>query len=274
MILAGCADAPPAPQPDAEGPIELDGRRGLLLVDLEARTATSFAERALLAWMSENATIITWAEDNFALVAERTTGARTVGPLTVWARVHEDATGLQLEERAANLRYLANGTLRASTPVQPPPLAGVSWTAASADLRVLGGEYAVSGRQGCSNDIVLLDERVERTVGCHLEIARDGRAAWTEATLVRLRGTDGTISNLTGPGTGNRANNTFVSHENPIFTAEGTLLLRVTGGATRALTEIVTTDGNVLAKLEGPRHLAMHDASADGRFVLVSAFDP
>lgn len=272
LLVAGCASPTNEPR-DESGPIDLTDKLGLILVDLETRELTTFTQRAALAWMSENATAISWTEENFAIVVDRATGGRDIAPLTIWARIYDNGTGLELADGEARLRELVSGTIRYTLPVPPAPIAGLAWTAASDDLAVLGGEYAVSGRPTCANDIVLRGEKGERTIGCHLKIAIDGRAGWSEATGVRLRERNGTVVSLTGFGRGDPTNGSYVGHENPIFTRDDLLMLRLTGGTTVTLSEVLARDGTVLAKVDGPRRVALHDVSADGRYLLLRTFD-
>jgi len=272
LALAGCA-APAQDPAGAEGPIDLSGRLGLMLVDVESRSVLLYGERATLGWMSPNATVVTWMEEDYAIVHDRTTGARDIGAPTVWARVHDNGTGLELAEEEARLRQLVGVDVLQTTPLPPPPRVGARWTGASADLGVLVGEYLGAQRGGCRNDLYIRSPQLERSIGCHLRVADDGRVGWTEGTSVRVRERDGTLRNLTGPGSGDASNGTFVGHENPVFTEDGVLMLRLTGGLQLRLSEIVDEEGNVLAKADGPRRLALLDASADGRHILVRAFD-
>lgn len=273
LVLAGCASPDNKAQEDETGPIDLSDALGLILLDLDMRERTVYTERTALAWMSADARAVSWTEENFAIVVDRSTGGRDVGPLTIWTRIYGNGTGLELVDGKAHLRDIVTGTIRSTTPVAPAPIQGFAWTAASDDLAVLGGEYAVSGRPSCANDIILRGEKGERTIGCHLEISADGRAGWSEATGVRLRERNGTVISLTGFGQGDPSNGSYVGHENPVFTADGLFMLRLTGGSEVGLTEVVTRDGTVVAKMDGPRRLALHDASSDGRYLLVRAFD-
>ena len=265
LALAGCASpeggAPtPDASPDAQtGPVDLTGKSGLLLVDLDTRAVAGLTQTPGLAWMSENATVLTWTEETFSVALDRASGGREVAPLTLWARVYENGTGLELAAGAANVREIVTGNVRDTKPLPPAPVEGRAWTGASDDLAVLAAEYAVSGRGSCSSDIILRAGAGERTVGCHLEVASDGRVGWTEGRMARVRGLDGAIVDHEG-------------FENPVFTRDGVVMLRVTGSAPISLTEVVTPDGEVLAKLDGPRGLALQDVSADGRYLLVRTF--
>lgn len=271
LLLAGCAapsepQARPTPLVD-EGAIDLTERLGLMLVDVEARQVQVLTERNALAWMSPNGTFVTWTEATYSSILDRSAGSAAIGPRTVWARIHDNATGLELVEREARIRPLGDGPALSNATVPATPLGG-AWTSASEDLAVLGLERA-GGRPGsCASEIVLLETRVERTVGCHLRIAPDGRSGWTEGSMVRVRARGGAIVNLTDP-----HGQSDATLENPIFAGEELLMLRVTGGAVATLTEVVDRDGNALAKAAAPRRLALHDATSDGRYVLLRVFE-
>lgn len=276
LLLAGCAAPAPEAQPPtpvADGPVDLTGRLGLFVVDLETRRIDAYTEQPSLAWMSPDAQIVTWTESDFNVVVNRTTGARELGPRVAWARILSNGTALELTPAEARLRPLVGSGTLWSAPLPPAPLSGGAWSGASDDLDVLGAEFPGAGRASCGNDVFVMAQRLERTVGCHLRVAPDGRAGWTEAAGVRVRERAGAITNLTGPGSGNAANGTFVTHENPAFTRDGLLMLRITGGDEITSTEIVAANGTALAKMTGSRPLALHDVSDDGRFVLVRAFE-
>lgn len=260
LLLAGCgAPTEDPPADDATGPIDLAGESGLLFLDLETREVRTYTQTPGLAWMSQNATAITWTEATFAVAVDRSTGGREVVPAKVWARVYDNGTGLELAADGAHLRHLVTGNVVETRPLPPPPAEERTWTAASDDLRTLGAEYATSGRGSCASDIFLRVGSGERTVGCHLEISGDGRVGWTERDRARVREANGTIVDHAGL-------------ENPVFTRDGVVMLRVTGRSPVTLTEVVTSDGEVLATMEGPTRLALHDVSADGRYLLVRAF--
>lgn len=274
ILAAGCAapDAlPPAPAP--EGPIDLTGKLGLLLLDRATGDVATLLEQPALAWMSGGSHLLVWTDATFDVVVNRTSGARHVGPPVVWARVYDNGTALELASGEAKLRELVSGNTLWTKPLGPTPREGISWTAASDDLSVVALEVPGARPVACQNEITIRSTRLDRTLGCHLRVAPDGRAGWTEATAVRMREADGDLVNVTAPGSGDPAAGTFVAHENPVFTRGGVVMLRITGGERIALTEIVDEEGNAIARMAGPRRLALHDVSEDGQFVLVRAFE-
>lgn len=276
ILLAGCASPaspPPTSAQPGTGALDLSDETGLLALDLPARRIVALTPRPGVAWMSPGATVFVWLEETFSIVVNDAAATREVGPSVGWARVFDNATGLELTPGEARWRGLENGTRLASAPLPPAPATGVAWTAASDDLAVLAGEYAGEGRGACQNDVFVRAAANARTRGCHVQVAHDGRVGWTEAGSVRVMGLDGAIRNVTAPPSGDVAQSAYVAHENPVFTREGVLYLRLTGGSDLALSELVGEDGVARAKVDGPKRLALLGASEDGQRVLVRVFE-
>lgn len=273
VLAAGCTSPDATPTtPSTAGPVDLTGKLGLLAVDLAARRVTALTEKPALAWMSPGGTLILWTEESFSILVDTTTNARQVTPTMYWARIHDNRTGLALTSDHALIRNLSGGEDQWSAPIPPSPAPGVYWNGASEDLSVLAAESAPKS-PACANDIYIRAAQSQRTQGCHLRVARDGRVGWTEATGVRVRGTNGTITNVTGTGAGNIEAGEFTAHENPVFADDGVLYLRLVGGKELLRTEVIGADGEPVAKIEGDRRLALLDVSADGNRLLVRAFD-
>lgn len=276
VLAAGCA-APETPTPTtpvaATGAIDLTGKMGLLAIELSERRVTALTERPGPAWISPGGDVVVWLDDSFSVVVNEAAGTRDVGARVTWARVHDNATGLEILPGEARIRDLVGGALRSNATLPPAPATGAAWTAASEDLSVLAAEYDAGRPSLCANDLFLRGAANARTIGCHLRVSPDGRIGWTETLAVRVMGADGEIRNVTGPPTGDAAQGNFVAHENPAFTADGVLYLRLTGGSQLTRTEVVREDGTALATLAGPRRLALVDASADGDRLLVRVFE-
>ena len=270
LLLAGCAAPAPGTGAEEGGPVDLTGRSGTFLVDLREGAVQPLSTRATLAWMSPSGAVVTWQEPDFAAVLLRSSGAREVAALRTWAHVSDDATGVELAPALARVRHVVTGTelSNATLPAEP---AGRAWTRASADLGVLAGEYAPARPTApCRNEIVILAGTIERATGCHVRVGPDGRVAWAEEGAIRVRATDGTTRALAAPPS---MDGVFVAHENPVFAGERVLYLRLQGEGTLERTEIVDETGASLARMEGARRLALLDVSADGRWLLASAFD-
>lgn len=268
-LLAGCA-SPSEPPADARGPVDLTGKNGLLLVDADGRLVQPLSEQAIQAWMSPSGRLVTWIEADYAILLDVQTGQREVVPQQVWARITDEGTGLLLLPGEARFMDLVTNEVRRAEPVPAAPRAGARWTAASDDFAVLGAEYATDGATRCSNDLFLRAQRAERTVGCHLRVAPDGRAAWTEGNRVRMLDANGTLANVTAEAGGSATD--FTAYENPILLPDGVAHLRMRGGQEVALTEVIGPGGAPLAKLDGPSRLALHDVSDDARLLLVTTF--
>lgn len=257
LLLAGCAAPEPAEPPT--GPVDLDGRLGLFLIDTTTHQVQVLAESPALAWLSPNATIVSWTDAGFSIVLDRSTGVREVGQQVFWARVYENKTGLELATTQARWRSLPEGATLANATLPPPPIPNGRWSFASDDLTTLGTEALRSGG-ACANDIYLHAQANERTRGCHLRIAGDGRIGWIENGDLRLVSQDGahTWINATDG----------ASLENPVFSAAHVVHLRVgTGG-----TDVVDETGHEYATVTAPTRLALYDVSADGRYLLARAF--
>lgn len=254
LLLAGCSQPAPAP---AEGPLDLSGSDGLLLLDLESRSVVPISATATRAWISPSGEYLTWAEPTYNVV--QTPQGRVVAPLATWARVFDNGTGYDMAPGVARLRHLVNATAITETPLPPTDR---TWTLASEDLSVLGGEFATSS-VWCAHEIRLRTQNATTFPGCHLAIAADGRAGWTTGPEVRVRHTNGTIERITAP-EGSTA-------ENPVFTANGVLYLRLHGDDTDLL---AWGNETALAKTHTPRKLALHGATDDGRYLLLASFRP
>ncbi|HUR69802.1 MAG TPA: hypothetical protein VM370_11210 [Candidatus Thermoplasmatota archaeon] len=273
LLLAGCASKPEEPAKTGTGPIDLSGKLGLLAIDTTTRQVTALTQTQGVGWMSPSGNVVVWLDEGFSVLVEATSNARQIVPATQWARVFDNGTGIELLVGKASWRDIRSGNESAFALLPDAPRAGTRWQAASDALDVLAVEYLSGSGTGCANDLYIKATQPARTQGCHIRVAGDGRVGWTEATGVRVRATNGSIVNLTGTGRGDAATNSFVAHENPVFTTNGTIFLRLTGGKELLRTEIVTEGGQVLAKMEGSRRLALRDVSDDGRFLLVSAFE-
>lgn len=272
MLLAGCASPEEIPPTETVEPIDISTRFGLLAIDLADRRVTPLTEQSGPSWMSPTGAVVTWDEPQYAVILHEN-GTRTLGPLILWARVMDNATGIELIPDQARMREIGTGIQRYDQTLPESPIPGTGWTAASEDLTVLVGEYA-AGRQGaCLNDVFIRAAVNVRTIGCHVSVARDGRVGWTEGTGVRIMHTNGTIVNLTGQGRGDASAFSFVAHENPVFTADSQYYLRLTGGSQLRITEVIDGDGNAIVKLGGPRRLALEDVSEDGNRLLLRVFE-
>lgn len=270
ILLAGCAA--PAEEPRANGPIDLEESVGTLLLDLDEGAVDLLTTKPGLAWMSPSGAIVTWVEDGFAVVLDRGTGVRDVAPSATWAGLHDDGSAVELLPGEARIRAVSTGESisNRSLPLAPD---GGAWTGASADFGVLVAERARADAPSCQHDIAILAQRVERTVGCHAEVARDGRVAWTEGNGVRLREANGTVRWLAEAGLSDSPSvASYVAFENPVFTENGTLMLRLRGAEALEVTEVVDPTMQPLATLDAPYRLALLDASADGRWLLARVF--
>lgn len=270
MLLAGCAA--PAEGPRAEGPIDLQESVGTVLLDLHEGSVETLTAKPGLAWMSPSGALVTWVEDGFAIVLDRGTGVRDVAPSATWSRLQDDGSAVELLPGEARIRAVSTGATISNRTLPLAPDGG-AWTAASADFGVLIAERARPDASACQHDIAILTQRVERTVGCHVEVAGDGRVGWTEGNGVRLREANGTLRWLAEAGLSEGPSVPgYVAYENPVFTANGTLMLRLRGADALATTEIVDEAMQPLATLDAPSRLALLDASADGRWVLARVF--
>lgn len=275
IFVAGCA-SPADTKNTGTGPIDLSEKSGLLAIDLTTRQVTLLSLNQGLAWMSPSGAYATWQEKGYAVLLDSTTAppTRSVVEPATWVRVFDNATGLELTTSGAYWRPLnAIRTDTYNTTLPPTPHPNTRWTGSSADLRVLGAEYVPAGSSAvCENEIYIRANPPGRTTGCHLRIAADGRAGWTEGGGIRVRGLDGEISNITPGGGGDITASTYVSYENPVFTDSGVAYLKLTGGKQLVRTEVIAPDGSTVATLPGPMRMAFHDISDDGRFLLVRAF--
>lgn len=265
-LLAGCASpTPAAPEEDnADGVIDLTGIRGLLLLDTTTGKIQRLSDASTLAWLSPGGARLLWNEANFAVLLDSATAAREVVPSATWVRLYDNATGLELLDGEAAWRDVRATAANGTAPLPPAPLQGARWTQASDDLRVLGAEYAGPTAMPCANEIFLRAQASARSQGCHLRIAPDGRAGWTEGAAVRLRDATGDVQTL--------AVQNGTREENPIFTAAGHLRLRIHESTTPSLTEVIEQNGTVVAKATGSTRLALQDVSGDGRLVMITAF--
>lgn len=272
-LLAGCSSPSATPTP-SDGVIAIADKTGLVVLDLADGLMVGLTDRPGLGWISPSGGVLSWLDEGFAVVVDGAADARAVGPAVPWTRVYDNATGLELAPGEARWRVLRNGTTLATAPLPAAPSPAAPWTTASDDLAVLGAEYAGEGRGACAHDLFLHGATSVRTRGCHLSIAGDGRAGWTEGGGVRVMDADGTIRNVTGPSSGDASQNAFVAHENPVFTRDGMLYLRLTGGASVAKTEVLGEEGTTtLARLDGPKRLALLGATDDGQQILVRVFE-
>jgi hypothetical protein len=267
LLVAGCAA--PAVEPDTTRGLDLAGRVGTLLLGLDDDSVQLLTPQQGLAWMSPSGALVTWTGVDFAIALDRATGERDVVPLIVWSRIDDDGTGLELRAGEARTRDLLTGAEVRNTTLPPPPGSARAWTYASADLAVLGAEHAEPGAAACAHEIHVRAPELTRATGCHLEVSRDGRVGWTEGDDVRILqdGAPTVWSSAQGP-----APDEPVRHENPLFTGEGTIALRIRGSADATVSEVVDEDGQVLAMLEGPRQIALLDVSEDARWLLVRIF--
>jgi len=266
-FLAGCASPAPTqttPTPAVDGPIDLAGKLGLIAIDLPKRAIEDLSGRSTVAWVSPNGSRVFWNEDNFAIILDAEEGARDVVAIGRWARLYDNGSALELLDGEAAWRDVRSPVANATAPIASAPVQGSRWTQASDDLLVLGAEYIGPASLACANDIFVRANESARSRGCHLRIASDGRAGWTEAGGVRIREPTGEVRTL-APANGTR-------EENPVFTDQGYLFLRLHGGASRTLTEVVDQDGNVLAKLTGSQRIALHDVTRSGDVLLASVF--
>lgn len=270
LLLAGCADTT---APAAEGPIALEDRAGLLLIDVPTRGVTVLSPTATLGWMSPSGGTLVWREQDYSIFYNASARDGDVTPQRIWARIEDDGTGFTFEPGRVVRRLLTNGTEVDAQAVPPGPRPDGTWTGGSADLSILGAEWpGVTGGSGCQNALAFHgpEARSDSRPGCHLRVARDGRIGWTQSTGVWIRDASGEVRDVTG--TGRDVNGTFVAHENPVFPAEGAVYLRLHGQRTLERTEVVTDEGTVLATLDGPLRMALLDVSADGTKVLVRVF--
>jgi hypothetical protein len=271
LLLAGCST--PAPANDT-GPIDFTGKIGLLAIDTTTRQVTTLTDFNGFGWMSPSGAFVTWLDEGYAVLLETPTNAREVVAGGQWVRIYDNATGLELRPGMALWRPLKGGDAVGNATIPDAPRAGTRWNSASDDLGVLAAEYIPPGRgPPCVNEVYVHARENIRSIGCHVRVASDGRAGWTEAGVVRVLGLDGNITNLTQPAGGDAANDSYVSHENPVFSSDGVAYLRLTGGAQIVRTEVLGPNGTALAKMEGATRVAFHDISQDGRFLLVRAFE-
>lgn len=285
LLLAGCTSEDPSPTPtsspspdttDVTGPVVLAPEQlGLILVDTTSEKPLVLSPTSNLGWMSPSGDVLIWeGEEDFFVLSNRT--RQTVQPASevLWSRIEDDVTGIVMRPEGALRALLTNGTEVQTFPLPTGPRPDRSWSGVSADLRVLGAEWeGATGGRGCQNALSVLDTSTGEnftSTGCHLRVARDGRVGWTQATGVWVREANGTVRDVTG--TGRDVNGTFVAHENPVFTADGFVHLRLRGGGRLMGTEVVDEGGAVLARLDGANRVALLDASADGRFILLRVF--
>lgn len=245
--------------------MELSGKAGLLAIDLRNGTIQVLSDVGTLGWLSPHAQRVLWAEGNYGILLDATTGARDVVASARAIRLYDNGTVLEAGEGEIRWRDAKSPTASASAEVPPAPVAGTGWTQASDDIRVVGVEYLGPAGTTCLNDLYVRGSNGSRTAGCHLRVAADGRAGWTELSTVRIRGPEGIIETVRAPSEDTRL-------ENPIFTADGYYYLRVHDRTTRTLTEIVDQDGEVVATLTGAGKMALLDATADGNLVLANVF--
>lgn len=252
LLLAGCG-APAVDEQD--GRFSLGAQQGLFLVDLEEQRAEQIIEEAGLAWMSPQGAFLSWTVADYAIVNDRASGARDVAPQVPWARIHDNGTGLEITPEGARWRDLRTGIAVGNATLPSTPFAGARWTAASDDLSVVAAEYPTGGG-ACANDIYVRAATNDRTRGCHLRVALDGRVGWTEGPNARIRGRDGAIANVTG--------------ENPVFSAQGFLYVDQAAEGP----EVLDQDGASLVRADAGLRFALHEVSGNGRFLLLRAFPP
>lgn len=248
--------------------MDLTGREGLLLVETRARAIQPLTLQHIDAWMSPDGLFVTWEDAGFSILLRTDGGARDVVPTQTWSRITAQGTGIVLgTQEARTMDLVKNDVLdRRELPAAP---AGVAWREASDDFSVLATEAA--GRTpGCFHDVYVKAAKDVRTIGCHVRVAPDGRVAWTETNRIRGLDAEGNVVNLTEAPGGSADD--FTAYENPVFTTDGMAYLRLRGGQTLRSTEVIGPDGGVLARIDGPTRLALHDVSDDGRWVLVTAF--
>lgn len=258
LLFAGCTTPGPATTPD--GPPSLDGQRGLLFLDATAGRYERLSEDAIGAWLSPGGSIAVWSEGSYHVVAPRG-GERAIVPAARWAQVYDNGTGLEIMSGEARVRSLLSDDVLWRRGIPPPPRQGTTWQAASDDLSVLAVEYP--GEVACRGAITIAVSTPLLAGGCHLSVARDGRVGWTEGAIARVRHTNGTIENVTAP--------QDARAENPVFTDAGFAYLRIDA---QGRTELVLRGETerVVAQAKAPTRLALHGASADGTYVLVTAF--
>lgn len=266
LLLAGCAS--PAGEPGDGRPLDLTEERGTLLLDLRENRSQLLTTHPGLAWMSASGALVSWTEANYAVVLDRSINTRDVAPLVPWSRIDDDGTGLEMRVGEARIRELVSGDPVRNVTLPPTPT-GRAWTYASDDLTVLGAEHADTGAAACGHAIRVQRGETARAIGCHLEVSRDGRVAWTEGDGVRILGDDGTATPWPPA---HSATEEGVRHENPLFTANGTIAIRLRAQDGATVSEVVDDDGQVLATLHGPRELALLDVSSDARWLLVRVF--
>lgn len=257
LLVSGCTgdDAPPA---EDDGVARLASERGLVLFDRETGLAQRLTQTPGLAWVSPSGRYVLFDEASYAVLMDVTTAQREVVPRGVYVRVYDDTTGLRLDEGRAEVARLATGEV-----VGRRGLPAGGWDQAADDFAVLAAEEVAAG--DCRNRVrILRDGNESEATGCHVRVSADGRVGWTEGGRVKLAARDGAVRELAPEREG-------VAHENPVFTADGELYLRVVG-ARPASTELVAGNATVL-RMGGPARLAIHDASADGRLVLLRVFD-
>lgn len=273
LLVAGCAS--PTDAPVAEGPIDLPQQVGTLLLDLQENVTQTLTTKPGVAWMSPSGSLVSWTEDAFAIVLDRAAGAREVAPSVTWTRIEDDGSGIELVPGEARVRVLLTGDAVSNRSLPPTPDGG-AWTGASADYGVLVAERVRPDVDApCQHEISILTERAERTVGCHAKVASDGRVGWTEGNGVRARDVNGTLRWIAQASrTESPAVPEYIAYENPMFTANGTLFLRLRGERALNVTELVDENMTVLATLDGPYRLALLDVSRDGRWLLARVFAP
>lgn len=269
ILVAGCASPTHGPAA-SDGPIDLTGKQGLVAIDLKADKVTSLSPTARFGWMSPSGALVVWLDDTLAILLDLSTGQREIVAVSPLLRLNDNATGLVLGQPNASWTQLRTGVVVGSTPIPAPPVADSRWTGASDDLTVFIAEYAApNAGSACANDIYIHGTTNVRTQGCFVRVANDGRVGWTEVGGIRVRTTDGNITNITAPGGGDATKSAYVSSENPVFTADGIAYLKLTGGKDLVKTEIIGPDGTVLATAAGPARLTFQDISTDGNFLLV-----
>lgn len=264
LLLAGCAGSPAQTPRDG---LDLTGRHGTLLLDLQEERVTPLSEKEGLAWMSPSGALLVWTDVNFATLLDRSTGAREVVPLVVWSRILDDGAGVELAPGEARVRNLLTGATLETRELPPAPEGARAWGAASSDFTVLGAELPSGPPGACQHQLHLRLPAAERVTGCHLKVARDGRVGWTQEGTLVVRAPGAAAETWAEP-------TDTTTHENPVFADDRVLALRLTKDGRGALvaTHVMGEDGEELASLAAPSRLALLDVSADARWLLVRVF--